>query len=253
MRNTTVHNKYIGPVVQMPYLLADDWHTQPSLKGIRIFMTIYCIVTFLTSFSLFFYHKYKRGKQTWTNTLAFWFNFSNAFIFSVLINAGWTSNVFVIAAAHNALELIIVLTLYKKFFVDFFHSAFAYKVIMDIAYVVGVLSVLPHLLIIDFELGAKIKAFGGISDFILFAVSLVGVTKYLIDIFRKFVRKNPDIHPAPRRHVALLITTLSHTTTVMITFAACFYTRLQFVMIIVGTLIMNMAGVVYFVFQILDK
>ena len=254
MRNTTIHNKYIGPVVQMPYLLADEWHTRKSMLGIRIFMSIYCILTFLITFVLYFVLKYRRGKQTWTSTLLFWINFSNAFIFTVLINAGWATNTFVAAAAHNALEFVIVLALYKKFFVEsLFHSKKLYGILVDIAYIVGFLSVIPHFLITDFVLGSKIKAVGGISDVILFLVSLGGFIRYMVDVFRRYVLKNHQVKPAPRRHVALLITTLSHTTTVMLTFAACFLTTFQFIVIVVGTLIMNGVGAIYFLFQILDK
>ena len=55
-----------------------------------------------------------------------------------------------------------------------------------------------------------------------------------------------------RKHVCLLLCTFSHTATVMFTFATCFYTRLQFNTVIIGTLIMNLSGSAYFVFDLLD-
>ena len=185
MRKTTVYSKYIGPVVQMPYLLADEWHSDPSMQPIRFLMSFYCMLTFCVSFTAFMYkrHRMKEHRQSWMTVLNLWFNFSNAFIFCVMANFGWITNVFTVAAAHNALEFFMFLALCQKLFPDYdtVKSLVTNKVLNDIFYIIGFVSVLPHLLIVDFELGAKIKGLGGISDLILCVVALLGLCKCVVN------------------------------------------------------------------------
>lgn len=243
-----------GPAARMPYLLSGHWRDTTLLKVLAIALTVYVNLTFLITLVLYFFQKYKRNmKQTYTNTLVLLFNFSNAFIFSILVNIGWVGNTFVVAAVHNAIEAMFILVLYKKFFKKLVgNTEVSYDLLMNVAVGAGFLTVVPHLLIVDFKINAYIKAIGGISDVSLFLASSAGLVKYAIDTYRRKY-KRASVIKAERRHVILLMNTLSHTGTVMLTFVTCFHTNTQLSIIVIGTAAMNTFGTLYFFFQINDK
>jgi len=246
MSDLVTNNKYIGPVARMPYLLTDQWRDD-EYRSVGLFMSVYVCCTCFATMVLCMAQKYQQRKPSWRDYLVFWFNFTNAFIFTVLVNAGWMANVFIVAALHNSIELLLILSLCKGAIKSILRNNENHmKLLGDISLVVAIATVIPHMLITDFQLNAFIKSAGGITDFLLFLTSVFWTVKDSVNLFRAHVLKQKDVH-VEFSHFVLSLNCLIHTLTVIMTFFTCFWVEGQFAFMITGTVLMNAAGVAYFV------
>lgn len=251
------HLEYINFVLgyrsTMPYMLSGQWTRDTGLWVCSILVSIFVVLCFLADLVLYIVHRYRRDKQTYTNWLVLLFNLTNAFLFVVLTQVGWTSNGFFVAAVHNSIECLFCLVLFKKYFPSLFKNRILYNIFQDVLLLIMTMLTMPHLIITDFKINSYIKASGGVFDLLLFLICIVSFIKYGIDWIRIRIFKHTHVLVSPRRHMLLLLNLFSHTFTVVLSFATCTTRIPHAIVILIGTLIMNPVGTAYFVYQLRDK
>ena len=145
MKDLVMINPTVGPVARMKYLLSDQWVENQLYHTSAFYMTIFVTVACMLCTGLCMAKKYQRKELTWRTHLVYWFNFTNAFIFAVLINFGWTGNVFIPAAVHNSIEFLLIVNLcrsgIKKYLLR--NSEFGTRILEDISLFLAFATALP--------------------------------------------------------------------------------------------------------------
>lgn len=236
----------LGYVSQMPYMITNQWYTSTTLSGFAIFMSIFVGICFLMQLCFFILHFFSRQKQTYTNWLNLLFNLSNALLFIILSSIGWSQNAFYLAALHNSIELMFCFVLVKKYI--FWIPERYYSILKYVFYLIIFFTTIPHLIIVDFQINAYIKIFGGVFDFLLLLFCTISEIKWLVDWIRIKFFKHQLILPSTS-HILLLLNLHSHTLTVAVAFLSCHSFIPHVVFILIGTFSMNTLGVLYFVHQ----
>ena len=145
--NVIVDKGVFGPVAHMNYLLSDIWQHDMALFVLSIIMCIVVGFIFVLSLFGFVVIKIVNNRRSIADLLVILFNFSNALIFIVLSQIGWTVPTFFIAACHNSIELVIIIVLMKKYFPGFFPSKRIYNALIYVIVIIGVGFTLPHLIL----------------------------------------------------------------------------------------------------------
>ena len=263
MTNPVVYNKIFGPIIQMPYLLANEWYTNASLYPLALMMTVFVLSTSLISTVLYVWTREKAdSKDTDLNndrqvntflpsieTQFLWFNWSNSIIFALLSNCGWLSKTFVLAELHNGLEVFMSMNFMlqhcspnsrmSKILKNNILNKFLLGVILGLA--------LFQLVVFDLVLAANVKAVGGVGDIILLFTA-----GYDIYVLCKPSREG-KLTIEWSKTLFMRLGCVAHAVTVMFTFSTCLLRDVQLVGMILGTVFMNIFGLLYYTLNYIES
>lgn len=252
MTNIVYKGQILGPVVRMGYLLSDYWQNDVTLQVMSIIVGIMIGLMFVFDAFLFGVIKVVNNRRSMVDLSLLIFNFTNALIFLVLTQIGWTIPTFFIAALHNSTELLIILILFKKYFPSLFPSKRVYNLFLYFLTLIAIAFTLPHLIIQDFSVNFYLKLTGAITDVILWIFCLIMTVKYIYNVIMEKACKS-DTKIPPHRHLVFLLNVLSHTSTVMLSVFSCQSMITQAVFILIGTILMNSLGLIYYITCFVEK